>query len=80
MRLPRLTGREVLKILLKNGFAIRNISGSHVILYGFVKGIKRRPVVPVHANQELPIGTLLSVIEQAGFTKDEFLLLFQRKS
>ncbi|MBI4146264.1 type II toxin-antitoxin system HicA family toxin [Candidatus Woesearchaeota archaeon] len=76
MKLPRLTGKEVLKELLKQGFIVRNQRGSHVQLLGLVRGEKRLVSVPLHGNDELAPGTLLSIIRQSGFTKEEFVNLF----
>ncbi len=69
MKLPVLSGKEVLKILSKFGFKILDQKGSHVILYGEKAGIKRKPVVPMH--DEIDKGTLLSILKQAGLTRDD---------
>ncbi len=73
-KLPILTGREIIRILEKLGFERRNQTGSHVHLVGVDKeGLKRLVTVPDHGNKEIPIGTLLSIIRQSGFRRDEFL-------
>ncbi len=77
MKLPKLTGREIIRIFYKNGFSVRNQKGSHVNLLGIVKGKKRLVTVAIHGNEEIPPGTLLSIIYQSGFTKEEFLNLFK---
>jgi len=71
MKLPVISGREVIKILSKMGFRHLDHGGSHVILIKEVEGRKLKPVVPLH--RELAPGTLLSIIKQAGMTRDEFL-------
>jgi predicted RNA binding protein YcfA (HicA-like mRNA interferase family) len=68
-KLPVLSGKEMLKILGKFGFTILDQHGSHVILYAERNGVKRKPVVPVHP--ELDKGTLLSILKQAGLTRDD---------
>ncbi|MBI4145517.1 type II toxin-antitoxin system HicA family toxin [Candidatus Woesearchaeota archaeon] len=70
MKLPVLSGREVVKLLCnKFGFKVLDQTGSHVILFGERDGVKRKPVVPQHP--ELAKGTLLSILKQAGLTRDD---------
>ncbi len=70
MKLPVLSGREVVKILCNRfGFAVLDQTGSQVILFGERQGVKRKPVVPQH--QELAKGTLLSILKQAGLTRSD---------
>jgi Predicted periplasmic or secreted lipoprotein len=65
--LPVISGKDVVKILCKNGFIVRRQTGSHII----IKREKRQVVVPNH--DEVDRGTLRSIIKQAGLTVDEFL-------
>lgn len=67
-KLPALTSKKLLKILLKNGFEIDHISGSHYVLYRVSDG--KRAVVPFH-NHELPPGTLHSILKSAGIDRNE---------
>jgi predicted RNA binding protein YcfA (HicA-like mRNA interferase family) len=67
--LPVISGKDVVKILCKNGFIVRRQTGSHII----IKREKRQVVVPNH--DEVDRGTLRSIIKQAGLTVDEFLEL-----
>jgi predicted RNA binding protein YcfA (HicA-like mRNA interferase family) len=60
----------MLAILKKKGFDVFDQHGSHVILFGIIDGVKRKPVVPMH--RELAKGTLLSILKQAGLTREEF--------
>ncbi len=71
MKLPRLSGREVIKILSKIGFKTLRQKGSHIILVKENGKSKRGVVVPNH--KEIDKGTLLEIIRQAGLTRDEFL-------
>lgn len=57
-----------MKALGKKGFTVVRQSGSHMALAS-LDG-KRRVIVPRH--DEIKPGTLLSIIEQAGLTKDAF--------
>lgn len=62
-KLPVLTPSEIIKILLKNGFTIDKIKGSHHILLN--KDTKVRIVVPMH-KKDLPKGTSFEIIKQSG--------------
>ena len=73
MKLPRLSGREVVKILSKLGFKIARQRGSHIILVKESEKGKKGVVVPNH--KEIDKGTLLEIIRQAGLTREEFLAL-----
>jgi predicted RNA binding protein YcfA (HicA-like mRNA interferase family) len=63
----------VLKALRKKGFLPIRQSGSHIALSS-ADG-KRRVIVP--RQDEIKPGTLLSIIEQAGLTKDAFVDLLR---
>ena len=72
-RLPAISGREMVKILGKIGFAIVGRKGSHVRM-------KRRRgkevlivIVPMHP--ELAKGTLRSVLRQANLTVEDLIRL-----
>lgn len=72
-RLPRPSGRDVVKALARAGFVVVGRKGSHVRMRGFRLGAVRVVVVPDHA--ELAPGTLASILRQARLTRDEFLEL-----
>jgi len=60
-KLPRLTGKELLKILIKQGFTLERIEGSHHIL--------KRPdgqivTIPVHTGEEIGPGLLIRIIKK----------------
>jgi predicted RNA binding protein YcfA (HicA-like mRNA interferase family) len=71
-RLPRISGREVVKALRKIGYEQDRQHGSHIILRQAVSP-HRRLVVPDH--DEVAKGTLRAIIRQAGLTVDEFKAL-----
>ncbi len=73
MKLPVLSGREVIKTLKKIGFEEKRQKGSHIILAKESEQGKRAVVVPNH--KEIDKGTLLEIIRQAGLTREEFLKL-----
>ena len=55
-------GKELIKILKKDGWKIDRINGSHHILKKEDKTI----TVPVHSNRDIPNGTYNAIIKQAG--------------
>ena len=65
-----MTWRDVLKALSKRGFKPVRQHGSHIIVENS-DGLFA--VVP--RKDEIKPGTLLSIIEQAGLTKEEFVRL-----
>jgi len=69
--LPILSGKKIIKILSRLDFYISRQKGSHIILVKYLKDRKRVVVIPNH--KEIDPGTLLSIISQAGMTKEEFL-------
>jgi predicted RNA binding protein YcfA (HicA-like mRNA interferase family) len=67
-KLPSLTHQKIIKALEKKGFVLDRIKGSHHIYYHLET--KKRAVVPLH-KRDLPKGTLLEIIKQAGISKEE---------
>lgn len=67
-RLPTLTPKKVVKALRKKGFVLDRVKGSHHIYLH--PETKRRAVVPLH-RKDLPKGTLISILKQAGIDRDE---------
>jgi predicted RNA binding protein YcfA (HicA-like mRNA interferase family) len=67
-KLSPLTPQKVIRILEKKGFVLDRVSGSHHIYYH--PETKRRAVIPVH-KKDLPKGTLLEILKQAGISKSE---------
>lgn len=57
-----LTGLELVKLLIKEGWTVDRVSGSHHIM---VKGDKTVSV-PVHAGKAIPTGLLNKLLKQAG--------------
>ena len=72
-KLPRLSGKEVIKALSKTGFKSIRQRGSHVFLVKETINSKITTVVPMH--QEIDKGTLLNIMRQAKLTREEFLKL-----
>ena len=71
VKLPRLSGHELIKILARFGFKRVRQKGSHVMLIKETKQGKVGCVVPLH--DELETRTLLAILRQAKISRDEFL-------
>jgi len=68
MKLPRdVSGAEAVRALERLGFLITRQTGSHVRM----TKDHRRITVPMHRN--LVVGTLQSVLRQAGVSSDDFV-------
>lgn len=64
-----LTPKKLLKILLKAGFKIDHITGSHYILYNSIS--KKHLTLPFH-TKDLPKGTLHSIIKSAELSEEDY--------
>jgi predicted RNA binding protein YcfA (HicA-like mRNA interferase family) len=73
-KLPAVRPREIARFLEQHGFVLDHASGSHFIYYNETS--KRRAVVPKH-NRDLPKGTLLSLLREAGFSREELIEYLQ---
>jgi predicted RNA binding protein YcfA (HicA-like mRNA interferase family) len=67
-KLPSLTPKKLTKLLEQRGFVLDRIKGSHHIYYH--PETKRRVVVPYH-KKDLPKGTLVEILKQAGIDQEE---------
>lgn len=65
---PTLTPKEIVKILLRKGFVLDRGRGSHQIYLHPIS--RKRVIVPMH-NKDLPVGTMYSILKQAGIDKEE---------
>ena len=64
-RLPRLTGRRLIKALQKLGFEEIRARGSH---HYFAHPDGRRTVVPVHAGETIGPGLLNKILSEADLS------------
>jgi len=74
-RLPRTSGKDLLAALLRAGFALTHVRGSHHYFRKARSG--KLVVVPVHGNQTVPLGTLKSILRQAELTSEELIRLLE---
>ena len=69
-KIPAVKPRRIIRFLEQNGFVLDHTSGSHCIYYH--QASRRRAVVPQH-NRDLPKGTLMSLLREAGFTREKLI-------
>lgn len=64
----RLSGKDVVRALTREGWTVQRVSGSHHVM--------RHPdgqhvSIPVHGNRPLPAGTLGSICRTVGLTASQ---------
>jgi predicted RNA binding protein YcfA (HicA-like mRNA interferase family) len=70
-RLPQVSGPDVVRALLKVGFAVRRQHGSHIIMRRDTPFTQT--VVPNH--RQIDRGTLRAILRQTDLSVDEFTKL-----
>ncbi len=70
--LPPLSAQKVIRVLELKGYRLARTRGSHHLFWN--PETRRQVTVPVHSG-DLPIGTRLEVLRQAGIWRDELLEL-----
>ena len=73
MKLPVVSGEQLIKILLKEGFIKKRQKGSHVTLEKKTDEKTYKTVIPLHGS--LAKGTLNSILKNTGLTKEDLLKL-----
>jgi predicted RNA binding protein YcfA (HicA-like mRNA interferase family) len=72
-RLPRVTGRELLRALLRDGWYEIRVLGSHRRLAHPDR--TQKITVAVHAGDVVKAGTLQGILDDAGMTVERFIEL-----
>jgi predicted RNA binding protein YcfA (HicA-like mRNA interferase family) len=67
-KIPVVRSNQLLKALESVGFREVNRTGSHVKL----RRGSQIAIVPDHGSKDVPLGTLRSVLKQAGLSIEEF--------
>jgi len=62
--------------LEQHGFALDHVSGSHFIYHH--PASRKRAVVARH-NRDIPKGTLLALLKEAGFTRDDIIRFLTKR-
>ncbi|MBC8521440.1 MAG: type II toxin-antitoxin system HicA family toxin [Methanomicrobia archaeon] len=77
--MPVVSSDDIIKALKKGGFeyAPKRGKGSHMALYKIDEN-GRKLLVIVPKRRELPKGTLLSILQQANLSKDDFIELLKK--
>lgn len=71
--MPIISGKQLVKALLKIGYYIRSQQGSHIHL--------RHPLYPpltILNHKEVARGTLRAIVHQIGFSLEDFLELLKK--
>jgi len=68
----RLSGKEIIKALSKDGWAVERVSGSHHVMR---RSDGRHVTVPVHGNKPLQAGTLSAICREVGRTAQQLRAL-----
>lgn len=72
-KLPRISGKEMVKLLQRLGFDVARVRGSH----HFMERGDQRTTVPAHGHRDLKIGTLRKILRDVGMTPTEFERLWK---
>jgi predicted RNA binding protein YcfA (HicA-like mRNA interferase family) len=67
-RLPRITAREIVRVLERRGFTLARSSGSHHI---FKNAAGKRATVPIHVGETLHPKILQSILRDADMTVED---------
>ncbi len=67
VKLPVISGEQLIKILAKLGFSVKRQAGSHVVLQ------KGDIVFSVPLHEELKKGTLKAILSQSGLAVEDLL-------
>ncbi len=76
MKLPILSAKEIIKALKKDGFGVLRQKGSHISLYKNSDDKSYLVVIP--DKKKVKKGTLLSILKQAGMSREEFFELVKK--
>lgn len=69
-KLPALRSSHLVGFLRFHGFQLDHATGSHFVFRHHES--RRRAVVPRHPS-DIPVGTILAIIREAGFSRDDLL-------
>ena len=67
-KMPRVTGKDMVRFLEKQGFLLRRVTGSHHVM----RKQDVQTIVPVHRNRDLKTGTLRGILRDIRMKPEEF--------
>jgi predicted RNA binding protein YcfA (HicA-like mRNA interferase family) len=70
-KLPVLSGKQLLKLLQKNGFSVVRQKGSHVFVEN--KDGELTTVIPLHGNEDLGKGLLKAILNDLELPVEELV-------
>ena len=73
--LPDVSGKDLSKVLEKDGFTLARQTGSHRIYQKVTEEGTITVPVPIHSNNSLKKGTLLAILRKSGITKERLKFL-----
>ena len=73
-KLPRVSGKELLRALERAGFRVEHTTGSHATMYH--PGSDRTTTVPLHRST-LPVGLTAGILRQAGLDTEDLRALLK---
>jgi len=77
-RLPAVSGRQMIKVLMKICYRVVNKKGDHITLSPKCASERYRSsrlIIPLH--KELKKGTIMTILARADISKKEFIRLLQ---
>jgi predicted RNA binding protein YcfA (HicA-like mRNA interferase family) len=63
------SGKALCKVVERRGWELKRVTGSHHIYTK--QGYEVILSIPVHGNRDLPIGTLKSILKDAGLSESD---------
>lgn len=67
------TFRDVQVFLVKNGFSLHHVKGSHYYFKKYIKDRFYMTHVQHHGSKSIPEGTMSAIIRQSGIAKSEWI-------
>ncbi|MBQ2311690.1 MAG: type II toxin-antitoxin system HicA family toxin [Firmicutes bacterium] len=62
-----MTGKELKKLLLNNGWYEERVQGSHHVM----KKGARTEVIPIHGSKDLPAGLVNAILKRTGLKQQQ---------
>ena len=74
-KLPVISGKKLLKVLIKQGYTALRQKGSHVFVES--NDGKRGTAIPVHGNEDLRPGLLKSILNDLDLSVEDLYQMLQ---